>query len=296
METLRDAFSDVIDRIVELSPGKTFITQDNVFQTGVKEALPLVDTVIGRLLLPGSCIKGLENITGLYKKAKSGAACLFLLEHYSNLDLSCFISLLRKAGAGEIADSTVSIAGMKLNEENSTVAAFAGIYTRIVICPSRTLQSMTVQNRDEVARAQSINLAAVKVMNKVKTDGKIILVFPSGTRYRPWDPSTKKAVREIDSYIKSFDYLCPVAINGEILHINGDASGDMLDDHVSKDVMVFSAGEVVTCEEFRNRALEEASQNEVVDKKQAVADAVMNRLAALHDAEETIRQAGNETP
>ena len=47
----------------------------------------------------------------------------------------------------------------------------------------------------------------VDIVNKVielKKQGKIILVFPSGTRYRPGCPDTKRGLREIDSYLRLF--------------------------------------------------------------------------------------------
>jgi glycerol-3-phosphate O-acyltransferase len=261
-----------------------------VFQPGVEQALPLIDLIADDLLLPGSRIAGLDNIDALCKKAEAGSACLLLLEHYSNFDLSCFISLLRKAGRNDIAQSIVAIAGVKLNEESSMVASMAGVYSRIVICPSRSLQNRdSEKDKEKMARFQAINLAAVKVMNKIKNEGKIILVFPSGTRFRPWDPASKKAVREIDSYIKSFDYMCTVAINGEVMHIRDDGSGNMIDDYTSKDVVLCTAGSVVACDDFRKKALEAAAQNAETDKKQAVADAIMRQLDGLHTEAEKER-------
>jgi glycerol-3-phosphate O-acyltransferase len=128
----------------------------------------------------------------------------------------------------------------------------------------------------------------MKVLTTIKPQGKIILVFPSGTRFRPGDPSTKKGVREIDSYIRSFDYLCCVALNGEILHISRD---DMLEDLVGADLIRVTAGKVLPCGEFReqSRAAAEAAGSE--DKKQAAVDAVMAELEKTHIAAEEKRQA-----
>jgi glycerol-3-phosphate O-acyltransferase len=210
------------------------------------------------------------------------------VEHYSNLDLTIVAYLLQKAGGrgAEIANSLVAIAGMKLNEDNPVVAAFASAYTRIVIYPSRSLQDLDAEkNRDEIVRSNGINRAAMKALTDVKTQGKIILVFPSGTRYRPWDPSTKKGVREIDSYIRSFDYLCCVALNGQILHVQ---KTDMINDIVSQDVLLVTAGPVHPCPEFREKARTDAEAGE--DKKQAAVDAVMAELEKLHTDAEKKRQ------
>jgi glycerol-3-phosphate O-acyltransferase len=177
---------------------------------------------------------------------------------------------------------------MKLNEEDPSVAAFTGAYTRLVIYPSRSLLGLNAEkNREEIVRSNGINRAAMKTLLKIKVEGKLILVFPSGTRYRPWDPSTKKGVREIDSYIKSFDYMCMVAINGNLLHIR---QGDMMDDYVSRDVVRYTAGPVISCAEFRNRTRVQAGAAGIEDKKQATVDAIMENLEAMHLEAEKYRE------
>jgi glycerol-3-phosphate O-acyltransferase len=128
----------------------------------------------------------------------------------------------------------------------------------------------------------------MKALRDVKTQGKIILVFPSGTRYRPWDPNTKKGVREIDSYIKSFDYLCPLAVNGEVLHVR---QGDMMDDYVSRDLLRITAGPIRSCREFREAARRKAEAAGLPDKKQAAVDSIMEMLEEMHIAAEEERKA-----
>jgi glycerol-3-phosphate O-acyltransferase len=188
----------------------------------------------------------------------------------------------------EIADAVIAISGIKLNEENPVVATFTGAYSRIVIYPSRSLQGLDAEkDRAEIVRSNAINRAAMKVLLELKFSGKLILVFPSGTRYRPWDPDSKKGVREIDSYIKSFDYMCPVAINGEVLHVR---KGDMMEDFVSGDLIWLTIGQVLSCEEFRNRARAEAEERGIEDKKQAAVDAVMRLLEDMHNKAEPERQ------
>ena len=286
METLNTMFRDYNKQVAILSKSAAVITEENVYQEGSGQILPFLDKMVEALILPGSGLDGLENLEDLYSKAESGKSCLLLLEHYSNMDLSLFSYLVRKAGGrGEdIAKAVIAIAGMKLNELNPVVAAFASAYTRIVIYPSRSLHGLDPEkDKAEIGRSNAINRAAMKALNDLKHDGRIILLFPSGTRYRPGDPSTKRGVREIDSYIKSFDYMCFVAINGEVLHV-GD--GDMMDDSVSQDVVRLSVGPVVSCTEFRDMA----KDAETEDKKQAVADAIMATLEEMHTAGEEKRK------
>lgn len=294
MKTLSMVFQEVAHEIMAFSKSPTVVTEDNVYQEFNPNIRPYVDGMIPPLLLPGSGLDGLENLEDLYEKALSGKSCLLLLEHYSNMDLPLFTYLVEKAGGkgSEIVRSVVAIAGTKLNESDPMVSAFTSAYTRIVIYPSRSLQGLDPENekdRAEIARSNAINRAAMKALTEIKTSGRLILLFPSGTRYRPGDPSTKRGVREIDSYIKSFDYMCMVAINGLVLHVNPN---NMLDDEVTKDVVRIKAGPVISCAEFRNkiRAGIDASSDPDADKKQAVADAIMAELEKMHTADEEKRR------
>jgi glycerol-3-phosphate O-acyltransferase len=293
METLRSVFEDVFrDAIKKGSIGniETTITEHNVYQKGSDVLLPFLDRIVESLVLPGSGVDGMEHLEELLDKAQAGKSCLLLVEHYSNLDLSLFSWLVRQAGGrGQDIDKVlVAIAGMKLNEESPIVATMASAYTRLVICPSRSVEGLDPEkDRAEILRGNAINRAAMKTLLEIKTRGKIILVFPSGTRYRPWDPSTKKGVREIDSYIRSFDYLCCVALNGEVLHVR---QGDMLEDTVSRDLVRITAGEIKSCAEFREQARAAAEAAGIADKKQAAVDAVMVELERMHIAAEERRQ------
>jgi glycerol-3-phosphate O-acyltransferase len=289
METLSTAFRDIIKEALTKSKAEDKISVGNVYQNGNKEIRPLLDKMVETLVLPGSGISGMENIRELYGFLKGGRSCLLLMEHYSNFDYTMFDSLLRREEGGTaIADSLVAIAGKKLNEDNPVVAAFASAYTRIVIYPSRSLQGFDIEkDKEELARSNAINNSATRSLIRVKENGGLVLVFPSGTRYRPGDPSTKRGVREIDSCLRLFDFMCPVAINGEVLHVN---PGHMLDDSVSQDLVRITAGKVMNCKAFRNEAREKAEAAGIEDKKQAVADAVMELLENIHNASEPERQ------
>jgi glycerol-3-phosphate O-acyltransferase len=194
--------------------------------------------------------------------------------------------LLRRAvpHGNEIADAVIAIAGMKLNETNPVVSAFTEAYSRIVIYPSRSLKDIDPQKaHDEFVRSNAINRAAMKALNEVKTQGKLILVFPAGTRFRPWAPETKRGVREIDSYIKSFDYMCLVSLNGDILRIQ---KGDMEEDLICDDSVLIDSSPVLECSAFRESA--KAATSEDDDRKQAVVDAIMARLEEMHVRNEAL--------
>jgi glycerol-3-phosphate O-acyltransferase len=137
-------------------------------------------------------------------------------------------------------------------------------------------------------RGMSINRAAVKTIAIVKHSGKLVLVFPAGTRYRPWDPSTKRGVREIASYIKGFDNFCLVAVNGNILRIN--PTGEMEEDLLNADKVVYTAGKVQRSEYFLERIKEDHHFRD--DKKQEMVDEVMAELEAMHAEAEKKRLSG----
>lgn len=284
METLSTAFKDQVVQVLQYSKSFGKVSEYDVYQQAIPEIMPLLDKIADTLLLPGSGISGFEHIVDAYTKAASGKSCLLLPEHYSNMDLPIISYLLRKEGekGKAIADALTAIAGTKLNEESPAVAAFSAAFTRIVICPSRSLQGLDAEkDKAEIGRSNAINRAAMKTLLDVKTQGKLILVFPSGTRYRPWDPSSKRGVREIDSYIKSFDYMVPIAINGEVLHIR---EGKMMEDTVSTDVVRITAGPILSCREFREKT---RAETKAPDKKQAVVDEIMRILDDLHRTAES---------
>jgi glycerol-3-phosphate O-acyltransferase len=123
-----------------------------------------------------------------------------------------------------------------------------------------------------------VNRAAMKALADIKKNGRIVLVFPSGTRFRPWDQSSKKGVREIDSYIKSFDKMALVSVNGNILRLNSE---DMGEDLLCQDRMLFGIGPVTACSPFREKVKHEHRLRE--DKKQAVVDEIMFGLDRIHE-------------
>jgi glycerol-3-phosphate O-acyltransferase len=290
MDMLSEAYKDIISQLVQRAKTQNLtVTEDNVYQKASKDLLPLIDKILESITLPGSGIYGIENLNALLKKANEGASCLLLLEHYSNFDLPAFSYLLRQEenGGKELEDAIIAIAGLKLNAD-PFVAAFIAAYSRLVIYPSRSLWHLDPEkDRDEMILGRAINRASMKTLNEIKTQGKLVLVFPAGTRYRPWEPSTKRGVREIDTYIKSFDYMCLVAVNGEVLRVR---EGNMMDDYISPDIIQYTAGPVISTEEFRKSHRENAEAAGIEDKKQAVVDAIMAELEIMHNKVEPERQ------
>ena len=122
-------------------------------------------------------------------------------------------------------------------------------------------------------------------MVRRKHEGHIILVFPSGTRYRPGKPDTKRGLKEIDSYIKAFDYMVFIGSGGNCLRIG---PGEMTEDLLYKDTMIFKIGPVLSCQEFRSHTRSLADPEG--DVKQFTVDKVMEELDKLHDEIEAVRE------
>lgn len=295
MESLSSRYRNMFIEAMKRSRTPETVTDENVYQPANPEILPFIDKIIADNLKPGSEIRNFDNLAALAREAQSGKSCLLLLEHYSNADLPAFHYLLRRQGTegARVADALVSIAGIKLNEDSPVIRAIVEAYSRLVIYPSRSLEIIRNNLTDpkelviEMMKGRNINHAAMKCLETLKKSGHIILVFPSGTRFRPWDPDTKRGVREIDSYLKSFDKMVLVSINGNVLRINPD-NAQMHEDLVCQDTVIYSAGPVLDCEEFREEVKGNLHFND--DKKQAIVDAIMGRLESMHEEAEKTRQ------
>ena len=261
METasLKDKYGYMFADLAKYGKAASVIDETNVYQEANEFTRPLLNKMLEENLLPGSKIEGLENFKDFLAQIKSGKRGLILMEHYSNMDLPAIIYLLDRDGGEEgkeLSKKIVAIAGMKLNEENPMVRAWAEAFTRVVIYPSRSLASLSEEEREaEEAKSRKINMASMRAMDKCKREGKPILVFPAGTRYRPGNPETKKGVREIDSYLRMFDIMVFVSVNGSCLRISTDNPNDMLADQVHPDTVILSASPVVECKKFRNDIL-----------------------------------------
>ena len=260
------------------------ITEENVHKLENPQIRAVLESIVQKLLLDGSKIYPEQHITAFLNEVKAGKKGIILSEHYSNLDLPIFLYLMEQIGedGNELAHRSIAMAGMKLTEEDPLIAGLTEGYERIVIYPSRTLAGITdpQQLEEEMKRSRSINTASMRTLEEVRNNGKVIIVYPAGTRYRPGRPETKRGVREIDSYIRTSDIMMLVSINGNCLRISDDPS-NMLGDIVCQDKVVIEVSPVINCAEFRERAKQRCSDGS--DKKQAVVDLVMEELEIMHN-------------
>ena len=270
-----------------LGHGPDVIDATNVYQEQNKASKALLYKMAGENLLEGSHIEGIENIKEFYKQIKNGKKGLILAEHYGNMDLPVICYMIDKECGEEgkiLAEEMVAIAGMKLNEENPLVRAWTEGFTRIVVYPSRSLNAISDESirAEEEEKSRKINMAAMGAMHEIQKQGRPLLVFPAGTRYRPGKPETKMGVREIDSYLRLFDIMILISENGNVLRINPENPKDMLADNFYEDTVVLGVSPIIECKKFRNDILSTLEDYEG-DKKAYVVGKIMEELQKLHD-------------
>ena len=296
--SLREKYGAYFKEMMSVSQAAAKIDETKVYEEANPKTRAYMDTMLNQIMKPDSGLKGIENFKAFYESVvNDGKSGLILMEHYANVDLPAIIALLNRQGedwAKDFANRIVAVAGMKLNEEDPAVRAFAEGFTRVVIYPTRSLDAVNAkeiteeEKAEEAMRARKINFAAMRAMDGCKKRGQIILVFPSGTRYRPGKPETKKGLREIDSYLRLFDNMLLVSINGNCLRIDPEHPSDMLADIVVEDTLTLTASPVYECKKFRQDILDALPADEP-DPKQKTIDRVMEILDEMHEAEEKNR-------
>ncbi len=297
-KSIREAYGEFFKSLAGNSVAAAKIDSTNVYQKANEKNRVMMDRLVAENLLPESHLGNMENFEDFYNQVKEGKSGLLLLEHFSNTDLPSFIYMLENCSDGKLKDlasRVVAIAGMKLNESDSVVRAFAESFTRVVIYPTRSLTKneekaqSEEEKKEEEQKARKINLAAMRAMDECKKRGEVILVFPSGTRYRPGHPETKRGLREIDSYLRLFDIAILVSVNGSLLEIREGLEDDMLSDYIVKDKVVFTASKVINCKTFRKEYMESLPED-TEDPKQKMIDHVMEILESQHDEVEKTRK------
>lgn len=291
-QSLKERFGAAFAEMTKLSKAAAKIDETKVYEEANMSLRKYMNVLLDEAFNSESGLGNIENFKAFYNAVvKEGKSGLILMEHYTNIDLPGIIYLLEKQGedwAKDFASRIVAIAGMKLNEASAGVRAFTEAFTRVVIYPTRSLNAVEekeISEEEKIAeeqKARKINFAAMRAMDGCKKRGQIILVFPSGTRYRPGKPETKRGLREMDSYLRLFDCMILVSVNGNCLRINMEKPDDMLEDIIEPGKCLLTASPVINCKDFRNKALENVP-TDVEDPKQWTIDQVMAYLEKQHD-------------
>lgn len=295
---LKEKYGSMFKELMSLSQAAAKIDETKVYEEANPNTKKFMDKLLDDNLKADSGLKNPEVFKAFYDGVvNEGKSGLILMEHYTNLDLPEIIYLLDKHGedwSKDFAKRIVAVAGMKLNEENPAVRAFAEAFTRVVIYPTRSLDAVNAkeiseeEKAEEEKRARKINFAAMRAMDDCKKRGQVILVFPSGTRYRPGKPETKKGLREIDSYLRLFNMILLVAKNGQCLRIDSENANDMLADWIVEDTVTLTGQLVTDSKKWRQDILDSLPADDP-DPKQKTVDRVMEILEEMHEVEEKNR-------
>lgn len=232
------------------------ITPENVFQKGIRHNYGLFMELVDTLMLPGSCVKGAENLLKTLSLLKEENSVLFLMKHLGNFDVPCFYSLLSREGRPyqDILDRLVFIAGRKLNEDSPIVKTFTEIFSRLIVVPNREIpqkpdhetHEQKVHRKTVVKEATRINRAALREMMKLKKQGHIIVLFPMGGRPKPWLNETNNGVKETTSYMRLFDWVHFIGMTGNLIPV-GD---EMKDEKPRQDTIIFTVSEPIPAEAY----------------------------------------------
>jgi glycerol-3-phosphate O-acyltransferase len=292
-DTLKGKYGKHFAEMAQVSHAAEKIDETKIYEEANLATRKYMNIILDDNFLPDSGLINPENFKAFYESVvKEGKTGLILMEHYSNLDLPGIIYLLEKHGedwSKDFASRIVAVAGMKLNEAHPLVRAWTEGFSRVVIYPTRSLNAVNQKEEiteeekiEEEKRARKINFAAMRKVDELKKQGKIILVFPSGTRYRPGCPDTKRGLREIDSYLRLFENVLLVGVNGNSLRIDMENPDDMLADIVVQDTITLTASPIINCKDFRNKVLATLPED-TPDPKQVIVDTIMAELDKVHE-------------
>ena len=250
-------------------------TPETVFQVGQTQNRERFTAIIVELLLPGSDVVGLENLKELHALAAQGKPALVLSAHVSNLDVPALFTLLKHRGEEALFEDIIFIAGRKLTEGCKFIKSMAEVFSRVVISAKTARMS-----EQEVSVAMAINKAAQRKIAELQHQGKVFVLYPTGTRTRLGVPRTHRGLREIYNYLRKFEFCVACGISGNILPARDDV--DMIDEFPRRDAVVYTFGKVRNIAAWLEE-LESRMPGASTDRKQFVVDAIMDEIYALGD-------------
>ena len=295
-EELHRLALDIIQKMQAVyDPGRDrIVTPENVFQPAVKTGRQELEDFQLRLFLPGSRIDGLENLDHCLGEMDRGRRIVFLPEHRGNLDVPSFNALLTRENAryARISDRLVYVAGRKLNESSEFIKMFTEKYSRLVIAtkreypPKKTGETDSEREHREAFEKEAgrINRAAFRAMERLKKDGYIFVLFPTGGRVLPGQDNLP--VKETTTYLRTFDTAYPISMEGNAL----PPSERMEDDRPVQQRVVFRVGKPLDCKDYlaqRQQAFQAlaggAQEVDGIDADQFTVNHIMELLASLRE-------------
>jgi len=256
------------------------ITPEKVLQGADRRNQQHFAAICRRLLLPGSGIQGIGNLAELAQLARAGRSSLICLNHRSNLDVPTLCTLLEDHGQIDLFHQIIWIAGRKLEEDSALTRTLFHCFNRVILTPHTWFDMEHTE--DKLQEARRVNLAAERCIARLRHEGWIFGLFPSGTRIRPGNESTARAIDETDSYLKMFEHFILCHIDGCTLPVSKDQN--LTHETPQLDRVVYTFGPVQSTDQWRAAAAKRTPQ---ADQKTASALAIMEDIATLKGLRES---------
>jgi hypothetical protein len=196
------------------------VTPESVVRWANKGNQPQFASMCRRLLLPGSSIRGFANLEALAELARGGNACLLCLNHRCNFDVPNLMTLMQDQANPAVFDRLVWVAGRKLEEDVGMTSLLVQCFNRVIVAPHSWFDSHN--SDDQLHQGRCVNIAAERAIAQLRYEGWVFALFPTGTRVRTDDESTKQAIGETFSYLRMFEYLLLCHIDGCTLPVSKD--------------------------------------------------------------------------
>ena len=251
---------------------------ETVVRWADKQHRPLFAGICRRLLLPGSQIVGRDQLRKLVQLASEGQSCLLCLNHRSNLDVPTLDAMLADLDESALFDRLIWVAGRKLEEDQSLTTQLIKGFNRVLVTPHSWFNAE--RSEEQTREAKRINMAAERSMLKLRHEGWVFALFPSGTRQRPDDESSKHAIAETDSYLRAFDHMLLCHISGCTLPVSQDHA--FIHERPQLDRMVYTFGSVQPTSEWREKM---AAKYPKLDHRTASAIGIEEAIEALQHQE-----------
>ncbi|HWB14380.1 MAG TPA: 1-acyl-sn-glycerol-3-phosphate acyltransferase [Pirellulales bacterium] len=270
-----DVFGDRLAEIEHLThQARHAVDFSGAVQEANTATQPFFARICRRLLLPGSGLVGFEHVATLARLAEQGAGCLLCLNHQSTLDVPTLYALIEDQADLAVFHRIIWVSGRKLDEDPGVTPLLAGCFQRIVVTPKAEL--LALENEAERRERSRLNMRTYRVMHDLRRQGWVVALFPAGTRLRPGNDASGRAIEEIDSYLKRFDYLVLGHVDGCTLPPTRDH--DLSRETPRLDRIVFTFAPVVETERWRAAA---ALRYPGRSQRCASAHAIMAEIAAL---------------
>jgi hypothetical protein len=250
------------------------LTPDSVVRWADKRNQHHFAGICRRLILPGSGIRGLQNLKALADLAHDSKPCLLCLNHRSNFDVPTLCTLMEDQGDPDLFDRIIWVAGRKLEEDVGMTGLLVQCFNRALVAPHSWFDSP--HSDSELHQARQLNIAAERAIAKLRYAGSVFALFPTGTRIRDDDESTKQAIGETYSYLRIFQYMVLCHIDGCTLPVSRDR--DLTHETPRLDRMIYTFGSVHRTEDWLAQAEARFAK---LDRRAAAARAITEDIEAL---------------